>query len=717
MAKRSSQTPWDILARCLSTREGLLAVRLEECLDPRPSEPRVARDDDETPRAIGPWLPRTIEERLAFVREPSLDLDAVWWRPIFSQDVLYPKAPQGPCRAILIGESAAAGMFLTPNLSPALALERHLAAHGRAKYEVIDLTRNSMNAGMLVEVARASLQLLPDWIVIFAGNNWFAGQGWRAVDDAAERMALAEPLLERGPAGIIEAFRARVRQTARATVDRLGDLVRGTGSRLLLVVPPVNLLWERQEPVAWLGSGRTPRWFEKYGAAVEALRASDYAAAHALGLEMIALDSGACATSHRIVANACLGLGRLDEARAACQAELDSVNCWDTYTPIPGASSDVADEIRSGAERLSVPCVDLPKIFEAYAGSPFSWGELFLDYCHYTPKGTHLATAPIAAEILIVMEPGGEARAHDWRTLARHAAGFSSDTPKVEAVARFHAGLYAVHHERPVVQAVETGALEVVLERSIAVWKDVLGVMESYVRARNGALSDLPLLSRAGMNHAFSANSVLDAAVVSTIRSIDARAIHALAVTLEHHGAPGCALEAAYLEHYRRLLDRGVDLADPVYQEHSEGWASRWRSTVEWGTWRTAPYVRALWPSSRFFFAACAEDVLDMEITARLPSISSSRRGEARICLNGEELGRIPIEARWSRSLLQVEPGRIVPGFNCVTADWPPLEPEDDAAIARAHERYLLGQAADLFPVFAEVFSWRVKRQRPGPLP
>ena len=74
---------------------------------------------------------------------------------------------------MLFGESAAAGYLYAPHLTPARVLESQLEnLGGEGAFEVIDLARVNECLGPLVDTVSSSLQINPDLLVIFAGNNW-----------------------------------------------------------------------------------------------------------------------------------------------------------------------------------------------------------------------------------------------------------------------------------------------------------------------------------------------------------------------------------------------------------------------------------------------------------------------------------------------------------------------------------------------------------------
>ncbi|HZF11560.1 MAG TPA: hypothetical protein VFE33_22455, partial [Thermoanaerobaculia bacterium] len=64
---------------------------------------------------------------------------------------------------------------------------------------------------------------------------------------------------------------------------------------------------------------------------------------------------------------------------------------------------------------------------------------------------------------------------------------------------------------------------------------------------------------------------------------------------------------------------------------------------------------------------------------------------------------------RWSRARFRVQGQALSAGLNRVTLHWPLTVTDGDTALAQVIARLEQGIAADLHPVFGEVFSLRVQ--------
>ncbi|MGD2115698.1 MAG: hypothetical protein PVG07_11630, partial [Acidobacteriota bacterium] len=378
---------------------------------PRPFDPV-----GDTPRPISIWRPATVDGAPAWVRPepgPLGDHHA-------TTRVLRPKGSRAVRRICLLGESAAAGYLYAPHVTPARILSRILqvdlrAADGAAGYEVIDLSRTNETLGPMVDTAEAALQLEPDLLLIYAGNNWpllETPEVSPLVPSPGARRQVAAALAQVGAggdqvgvAGPVGLARKRLAAKAEAALARLAEVAAGSragsGIPVLLLLPEVNLAdWESRQPPVWLPGDGSRRWHELYRAAVDALGREDWDEAERCAWRMNALDGSSCPTPFRVLARAWQGKGLDADARDAALAEVDAVHypllC---FLDAPRATTEVRRLLTEAAGRHGFSTVDLRDVFARHTGSPLPGRRLFLDYCHLTLEGMQVAMAAAAEEI------------------------------------------------------------------------------------------------------------------------------------------------------------------------------------------------------------------------------------------------------------------------------------------------------------------------------
>ncbi len=281
---------FDRLAEILATPEGLRTARLLQAagLLGAPSDPEP-RPVPRFPEPISIWQPREVDGKTVFVRPDPLPLGDHH----ASTPVLRPKKSLLPLRVAFFGESVAAGYLYAPHLTPARVLEAQLrAAGGTDHFEVIDLARTNETLPSLAATVRASLQINPDVLVLFAGNNWNLLETPEVspyAPSVAARQRYGQALREDGIAGPIGLAAERLRQAAEAAFGDIAELAWAVHIPVVVVIPEVNLAdWETRQPPVWLGGDDTGRWHALYAEAIERLDQKDFAGA----IESVQSDAG-----------------------------------------------------------------------------------------------------------------------------------------------------------------------------------------------------------------------------------------------------------------------------------------------------------------------------------------------------------------------------------------------------------------------------------------
>jgi hypothetical protein len=642
----------------------------------------VARYQDDTPAPIGIWRPEEHGDELVFVRDeaaPTRD----WWPP---HATLAPKRSLLPLRVVLIGESTAAGWFYAPAVTPARVLARQLErARGPAIFEVVDLTAVNQQPGGLLELAGAVLQLGPDILVVFAGNNWPHRLPWFPGASQADCTAAAAALREGGMPALRGWADARTRHEAEFVLAVLAEVAEAGGVALAVVVPEVNAAaWPRDRPVPWLPADGAGRWHDAHVTALGALEARAWPRALEAARAMLTLDGGVSPTSHRLLGEALAGLGRHNESRAAHLAAVDA-RAWDNFPAIPSATETVREAIRAGAAVHDYVCVDLPAALAAASSGP-----LFLDYCHLSLEGMRVAMAAVAETVLRLAGPGRPPAV---------IAEAPAVSPEHDATAKLMTALYTAHWTEPpdVGAGPRTTRARDWLAAALDAWPGIEDAARAYVATRAVPASAAGLSAAdhrfgstlSALEQEMTHDDGLDPGAVSDIAAALAARGRPLAPEVDdrlvrHHGVAG-GVDLARGRYHWRLLDR---------YEGSAGFAQQ-----------ACAFYRARWPVSHFCLVADGAVSVRLALTARLPRVDTERAAEITIEVNDTAVGRAALTHRWTCSTLDVPAARLRRGFNRVSLRWPALPPDGDAALARICERLDLGVPVDLHPVFGEVFS------------
>lgn len=697
----SPPDPYGELARLLATPEGLRTARLLQAagLLGRPRDAPAPAPRPRPPEPISIWQPREIDGELAFVRPDPLPLGDHY----AAVKVLRPKQSELPLRVVLFGESVAAGYLYAPHLTPARVLEEQLkAAGGETNFEVIDLARTNETLASLGETVRASLQLNPDLLVLFTGNNWNLLETPEVSPYAPSveaRLRYARALREAGMAGPVRLAEEELRQKAEATLDRVALIARAVKIPAVLVLPEVNLAdWETRQPPVWLAADGISRWHVLYADSAARLERGDFAGARAAAETMQELDGGRCASSWRLLSRAWTGLGDLEAARRAALAEVDAA-AYPTlaFLSAPQATT-VAREILAGsARRHGFTRVDLRQVFAEHSGSPLPGRRLFLDYCHLTLEGIRVAMAAVAAEVLnlsgMVREPA------DWRRLlARLPAPRIS--PEAEATARLGAAVHTAH------RLLAVGPRRPLLEHWCEAALDASpGIAEAMLDLIAARCAPCPAVLTAAQQRNLASPYRLLLQHGWRWDHLDADLIEAVSIVLERRGGRVREEIDGLLLRHLAIREEGTDLSEPPYLwEPLERFYPEAMSFADLAGRAT---LRCPWPESSFCLVCDARRDVEIEPTLRLPvpQPGRGRSGCVRFAVNGVEAGEAAVTERWSRSALRIARARLRPGLNRLTLRWPLPAADGEEAVTAAVGRLELGIAADLHPVCGEIFS------------
>jgi len=435
---------------------------------------------------------------------------------------------------------------------------------------------------------------------------------------------------------------------------------------------------------------------------------------------LLEIDGGTCTSSHRLRARALIGLGRLEDARKACEAEVaNGAYATQAFLSAPRASVEVQGFLRQQAAEHGFGTVDLPQVFSEdnrrHSHGPLPGNRLFLDYCHLSSEGIAIAMQALATKI--VAEAGkssSDVSVSLPDSSSRSAVGRRRiGTPTVEAVARFGAAIHSAHRLLTVTdkQALITDWCRESLAADPGIADAMLDVLHARCGPTPAVLSaaqqrNLESPYRLSLQHGWRW-SFLDIALIEAIRK-----------TLREAGRDvDDTINTMLLQHYG-LNSKGRDLTQPPYLweplERFYPEAMARRGLTDRAT------LRSPWPESKFCLIANGEHDVILEIISRLPASGAStdqergqepgerlesRSGEVQVRLNGELKTTVEITERWTTRALVLPRETLHPVINRLTLVWPMPEATGEVVIENVIQRLENGLEVDFHPVFGEIFS------------
>jgi hypothetical protein len=611
---------------------------------------------------IGVWEPRRAKGRgRELVRDPA---QASEWR--FWADVER-IAPKRKRRVVLLGESVARGYLYDPALTPAGVLASMLP-----RREVVDLARTDLTMMELGRMLDGLPALEPDAIVLFAGNNWH-NLGFELTDVAR----LAAAVRERGFVGTRRVFLDEmVLPRARALLDALAATARDLGAKVVVVVPEFNLRDWRSEPTVLapvLPGEDNVAWLAAHARGRTALEGGDLDAAAAAAATMINLDEGTSAASQEMLAAVLLARGRTEEARARLEAARDAA--FGLLAPhSPRCPAEVQDALRGKSAEHGFALVDLPRVFARAQDGDLPDRRLFLDYCHLTRAGIHLAMGEVAARL---RRPGAPAASRHREPALR---------PEDEAAAHFLAAIHNAHYgQAPEVlrhHCARALALSPAFAEVMGAYVDShLGPGERWMSASFDLLSAHPAIGRY--------LSVSDPRLMEKLA--DFTLVEAMVSSLEEAGVPARAAAA------RAMADGDGPGAIDLLRPSRRATTFRERGAHAWGGERA--YVQAFTPTSTFFLTRPRAGPVSFRLTCRVPGGG----GQVTAGIDGGRTIHVAAEEQWQTFEFEL---RAPKGLSRVTLDWPVRPPPPDS-LERAARRLERGAYPDVFPWFGEVHAFQ----------
>ena len=615
-----------------------------------------AGDPQGDPQPISLWQPQKTARGLVFRRpEPGP------WSDHFAsrREIPASKAP-GIRRLCYFGESAAAGYLYAPHLTPARVLEASLATgldEGEPPWEVIDLARTDERLGSLAETVVASLQLDPDVLVIYTGNNWTLLETpelspyWPSIHGRQAVAAALQEGLEKSsgtseaPSGspygpLLRLAQSRLAERVELAFDAISRAAAAVP--VVLVLPPVNLRdWPAVQPPPWLP-------------------------------EVPGTSSSTSSTPPGI-------------------SSYVTMACLDS----PRAGDQVHGLLAAQARRLGFGLVDLPERFSRACGEGSPGRRLFLDYCHLSREGMHLAMDAVAAEVAARTGSGWEG--------APAGVGSPEITPEAEATTFLGAAVHTAHR---LLSDPPGAARELVghwarraLETSPGIRAAMLSLIEARLAPGPGPLtraqvenlaSPFPLTPQHGWHwdhldpellrvlFELLVETAADPAELSAVGDLEGRLVRLHAVGSRP-----------------KDLSRAPYLWQPLAQLYPDAMAAP-------GEPRQA-FLRCPWPEVSFALISDGWTDLDLELTARLGA-----PGRVTLHLGGEQVGAWELTETWTE--VRTTLPRPARGLHRLGLRWPLPQESPRAALRKAQRALEMGYPADLHPIYGDVFSLRARK-------
>lgn len=632
---------------------------------------------------VGIWERKEESGKSYFVRSNKMRDDWTLWANV---NRINPK--QRP-RVLWLGESVARGYLYDPQHTPAMVLESMLRSQlGEDGIEVVDLARTNLNMDMLADLARCTLALQPDAIVIFAGNNWHP-----AAFDLDGRRSAAATLRDGGVKALKEYAEDGLRSYVKSLVKNVAQTYAAANIPVVWLVPEFNLAdWRDPEGIVPSLDGAAPEWADCWRRSRAALQENNTDDAASLARKMVQLDGGTSPTAFYVLAECALRTGDHVARRRYLESARDA-SVWDVAAYLTPRPYSVGQEaLREEAERQGIAVVDLPQIYSTYLRGESPDRRLFLDYVHLNAEGIRITTAA-AASCLLKQLKGINV------SLEVLAGKAQMPKPQVEAEANFLAAIHNAHHGQ---------SYDVIREhcsRAVEASTEIAGVMHPFIDMQTRrapfwmckSAEQLAMMQSPSVpQYLFGGNvqlldTLLIDAVVEALKKtgIDAQT-EVAELRRQEHSVKGSACN---------MLDYYYCMTTPLQRGLS------WNLPLIFKTSGINHYYKAYEADSRFFFVGEKSVSVELSLTYRVPDAGSAD-AELVVEVNRKTVGTAAIGREWQTWSVVVAGEAVHDGVNEVVIHWPEVKHDHPALIERAAADMERGEYPDLHPVLGEVHTF-----------
>lgn len=692
------------LARHVSSRDGSQALRLLRLTDlignssgmpaanpslddiGHPSRRATPGSADAAAR-VGIWEKKTESGQTYFVRSKHKLDEWNYWANIGR---IEPKGAKR--RVLLIGESVARGYLYDPQFTCAMALEKILQSQaGSDGIEVIDLART--NLGLEVrDLAIDALQLEPDMVIIFSGNNW------RCVfpPSAADIPKIDVALREQGMAATKQYVETMLRNEASRVVRDVGEAYKSRGIPLVWIIPEFNL-GDWRDPLTnapHLASGANLEWINLWDEAQHACESGNFETAAALATKMVELDQKVNVSGLYILAKCSQQLGDMDAARLYLELARDAV-IWDSSKSAAPRTYSVAQQVlREEAPKHNGLVIDMPKVLKEHLKGALPDRRLFLDYCHMTSEGIHVAMAAAASCVLKELYK----KDVPWAGLMGHAL---SPSGEVEAEAAFLAAIHSAHWWQPY------DVVHSFCARALQYSRHIGQVMTCFIDLQNRRTPMLMCRSAEQIS-GFGSPLIQHYLLRYNNQQLDRLLLDAIVMALQEAGIDGQAQLDGLRKQEYSVAGRDIDLLDYYHssaalQPQEVMWILPKRDAFIPA--ERQHYYKAYGRESKFVFVGEAGCPVRLQLACRLHQQAIT---EPKITLrvNAVNVGTVAIDREWSAWNITV-PGKVLKdGLNDIGIEWPMPDFPGTAGYEDVAGDLMEGNKPEFFCIFGEIHTF-----------
>lgn len=599
--------------------------------------------DDDT---VGIWtlnkMNQVFERNTKFYRDWSL------WSKVHQ----IPKRKIRAHRIVLLGESVARGYFYDPFFTPAMVLAETLndPAVGM-DVEVVDLAKTDLNLAGLLNLGRQCMQLAPDTVMVFAGNNFLSDLHAEWHGSKMHDKETFEPIVSSfASTGRFSSFRDRFEMEVRNLTNRLIDFFTNISLEkkvnVLFVIPEFNLsdwtITDTGKPLPNLAGGELRDWVQARNAAVTQFKNRDLTEAENVTKRLIQLDPTHPA-GYEILAQIKLTLNDVIEARRYFEMALDT--SFRSFGRARRFSVIRNTILERSKDTKTLGVIDLAQIFKEHIPGR----KEFLDYCHLTTSGIQVSMAHVAHYMLSqVFDKNVRIKG-----LLKIAASRNPDSRTISR-AHFFAAIHNAHYGQ---------SYDIVhhhCAKSLEASADVSKLMELYLDLASRKTSNE--LCRSFEEIMLQVNEQrYPSGFVHPRESklLDLKLCEAITTSMESKGIRINTDVARLRKEEHGVEKQTVSLLQSFYC----------KTDYDVRIGKILPYFQAFSEKSEFYLVTGGKVEVECQIT--LKSRHCEKGDKLTVDVNGVPVAQIDITNVWNTSIFKISVDNLTDGTNSITLVWP----------------------------------------------
>jgi hypothetical protein len=335
--------------------------------------------DEET--HVGIWKKEGANNKISFVRDSKY----------FNEFYLWAKVHKIPSksdkyRVVLLGESVARGYLYDPVFNPSKSLAMILDKN-KFNSEVIDLARIGCGIDILSKTTNECMQLEPDAIIIFAGNNWSS-------DINVSEKEFGSFIKESNNENIFDFMKEILELKYKKIIESYFEILTSIKEvnpriKIYVIIPEFNIKdWRSntQEQILMFPYGTCKKWKEKLSL-LDDSNEMNVSERIKICNELISINKSN-PIPNEILGDIYLSENDTDNAEICYRAAHDK-SIFQTFHN-PGILSISQETLKGLCTKYCIDYIDSAEIIREFKKNGIADREYFLDYCHLTSEGTNI---------------------------------------------------------------------------------------------------------------------------------------------------------------------------------------------------------------------------------------------------------------------------------------------------------------------------------------